>query len=125
MHEIVEGVAVVGGGLSGLALAATLRARRFPVEILDAASEARFASQRGLCLWNGALTALEPTGVVAEATALGAPIKRLQIWSAGGQLLLDMSARYTPVGGLAVRTPPSSSCWPRPARTCPITAARP
>jgi 2-polyprenyl-6-methoxyphenol hydroxylase-like FAD-dependent oxidoreductase len=103
MHELVEGVAVVGAGLAGLTLAATLHARNLPVEVLDAHGALPAGPERGLCLWSGALAALEPTGAVGAIAARAAPIERVQLWSARGRLLLDLSAPAEPVAGLAVR----------------------
>jgi 2-polyprenyl-6-methoxyphenol hydroxylase-like FAD-dependent oxidoreductase len=104
MHELVDGVAVVGGGLAGLAVAAILHAARLRVEVLDDSGAS--VPERGMCLWNGALAALEPAGVVPAIVARAAPIERVQIWSSRGRLLRDLYGRDQPVGGVAIRYAP-------------------
>jgi 2-polyprenyl-6-methoxyphenol hydroxylase-like FAD-dependent oxidoreductase len=105
MRELVEGVAVVGAGLAGLTLAAALRARRQPVEVLDASDTAPAGHPRAwLCLWSGALTAFERSGI-PSLVGRGVPIDRVQVWSDRGNLLVDLPARDAPVGGLVIRYP--------------------
>jgi 2-polyprenyl-6-methoxyphenol hydroxylase-like FAD-dependent oxidoreductase len=102
MHELVDGVVVVGGGLSGLALSAILRGSGVPVEVLESRVDDPGAA-RGICLWSGALAALERTGLTPAITARGAPIERIQVWSAKGRPLLELSGEDAPVTGQAVR----------------------
>ena len=107
VDERLDGVAVVGGGLAGLALAAALRSRRVPVEVLTAGrgAPARGGGDRSLCLWGGALAALDRIGAAEAVRARGTPIERLRLWSATGRPLLEMSAREAPgLGGLAIRS---------------------
>jgi FAD-dependent urate hydroxylase len=104
MAERVDGVAVVGAGLAGLTLAAGLRTRGLPVEVLTADVGGAGYVDRGLCLWGGALAALERIGLDQEASSRGAPIQRLCLWSATGRRLLEVSAADAPaLGGLAIR----------------------
>jgi 2-polyprenyl-6-methoxyphenol hydroxylase-like FAD-dependent oxidoreductase len=109
VDERVDGVVVVGGGPAGLALAAALRSRRFPVEVLTAGAAGLAngggAADSSLCLWGGALAALDRIGLGEAMRARGAPIQRLRLWSATGRSLLDLAARDVPgLDGLALRS---------------------
>jgi 2-polyprenyl-6-methoxyphenol hydroxylase-like FAD-dependent oxidoreductase len=110
VDERFEGVAVVGGGLAGLTLAAALRSRRLPVELLTAGARgpargSHSGGDRGLCLWGGALAALDRIGVGEAARERGAPIERLRLWSASGRPLLELSTLEAPgLHGLAIRS---------------------
>jgi 2-polyprenyl-6-methoxyphenol hydroxylase-like FAD-dependent oxidoreductase len=104
MHVLEDGVAVVGGGLAGLTLAAALRGLKRPVEVIDARSDSPVGRHdRGRCLWRGGLAALARAGVGPALVSHGVPIQRVQIWSGRGRLLIDLSARDAPVSGLCIR----------------------
>src|SRR5262245_3060424 len=104
MREVAEGVAVVGAGLAGFTLAAVLRAKSWPVEVVEARDSLGRTAEHTYCLWRGALMALDRVGLAEPIRARAAPIHRLRLWSGGGRLLLDLPARAAPVEGLAIRT---------------------
>jgi salicylate hydroxylase len=100
----VQGVAVVGSGLGGLALAATLQARGVQAQLIDGHLDSPVGlPDRGLCLWGGALSALDHLGLRPALMARGVSIERVQVWAARGRLLVDLPAREQPVGGLCLR----------------------
>ena len=101
MRELVEGVAVIGGGVAGFTLAAALRARKLPVELAGVRAA---GPDRNLHLWPGALAALERIGLLDPVVRQGTALERLRLSSSSGRTLVDLDARQLSGGGIGCLT---------------------
>jgi 2-polyprenyl-6-methoxyphenol hydroxylase-like FAD-dependent oxidoreductase len=101
MREMVEGVAVIGGGVAGFTLAAALRARGLPVELAGVRGA---GPDRHLHLWPGALAALDRIGLLGPVVRHGTALERLRLSSSSGHTLIDLDARQLSGGGIGCLT---------------------
>ena len=81
---------VIGGGIGGLAAAVGLRKVGMAVTVFERAPEICEVGA-GLSLWSNAVTALRRLGLESRITELGSPVERMQIVTASGQVLSDLT----------------------------------
>jgi salicylate hydroxylase len=88
-------VAIIGGGLGGLAAAIALRRHGISAQVYERARELRAIGAGLTVAPNGlkALAAIEP-GIVARLLELGSQNRRFQLRKAGGELITALATTY-------------------------------
>ena len=81
---------VIGGGIGGLAAAVALRKVGMAVTVFERAPEICEVGA-GLSLWSNAVTALRRLGLESRITELGSPVARMQVVTASGQVLSEIT----------------------------------
>ena len=81
---------VIGGGIGGLAAAVALRKVGMTVTVFERAPEICEVGA-GLSLWSNAVTALRRLGLESRITELGSPVERIQVVTASGQVLSEIT----------------------------------
>jgi 2-polyprenyl-6-methoxyphenol hydroxylase-like FAD-dependent oxidoreductase len=81
-------IAIVGAGTAGLASAILLARQGYKVRLLERVSELQPVGA-GILLQPSGLAVLQRLGLLAECTALGAPVSRLYGTSCQGRVILD------------------------------------
>lgn len=87
----MDAVAIVGGGIAGLALAARLDPQRFQVTIHERRDEPAPA-ETSLAVWPEAQRALEALGLLAAVRAAGSPAGGMALRTGPGETLLRRGA---------------------------------
>src|SRR4029434_3825983 len=85
---------VIGGGIGGLAAAVALSKVGIAVAVFERAPAIREVGA-GLSLWSNAVTALRRLGLESRITELGSPVERMQIVTASGQVLSELTIEET------------------------------
>ena len=88
----IDGVAVVGGGIGGLALAVALQRRGVPATVFERGSADREVGA-GLAVWSGHLLALRSLGVDTSFARPAAEIWEMQVANASGAVLARVDLR--------------------------------